>query len=55
MSRGKVIETKELDFTTFANASKLLTPDYVLFDLPTNDRMKYQQGAFCGVLQLLDG
>jgi hypothetical protein len=45
-SAGRVVGRKELDFSTFDHVIELLAPKYVLFDLPTNDRMKYQCGTF---------
>ena len=45
-SNGKVIGQKTLDFTTFTSIINALAPRCYLFDLPSNDRMKYQKGTF---------
>ena len=46
-STGTFTTTKEtIEFKTFGDIRKNLTPQFKFIDIKTNDRMKYQQGLF---------
>ena len=43
---GKRIVKSEITFKSYGDIYRELTPSYVIFDIKSNDRMKYQSGVF---------
>ena len=43
---GKRIFKSEITFKSYGDIYRELTPSYVIFDIKSNDRMKYQSGVF---------